>query len=98
MNDEERMEAVGDWLLDAAMRRTGLSIIAAFKALIVDYDEQRYDELQTRLDELSDPTLIAGLLNVVALLISLSADPEDLLYNVELSLIDRPAPTLPEAS
>jgi hypothetical protein len=53
MNDEERMEAVGDWLLDAAMRRTGLSIIAAFKALIVDYDEQRYDELQARSDNSS---------------------------------------------
>ena len=53
MNDEERMEAVGDWLLDAAMRRTGLSIIAAFKALIVDYDEHRYDELQARSDNSS---------------------------------------------
>jgi hypothetical protein len=86
---------LGDWLLDAGLRRIGLKVISAVEALVVDGDEERSLELWAELK--ANPIVLSQALgNLVLLLVSISDDPAGLLLSAEMALIDRPPPPIPE--
>jgi hypothetical protein len=88
-------DALGDWLLDAGLRRLGLRIIAAVEALIVDDDPERSEQMWAEL-RVNPIVLSQALGNLVLLLVSSSDDPAGLLLAAEMALIDRPPPPIPE--
>lgn len=82
------------WLIDAGLRRTGLTIVSAMEALIDD-DQQRYNEAWDQIDKVNDKHAVTAMWCVIQTLVHCSANPKSLLTSVELSLIDRPAPPKP---
>jgi hypothetical protein len=87
-------DELGDWLLDASMRRIGLQMIAAVDAAIHEDDQHTRRSCATW--GVSPKMRIRAAMTLLATSVMVSDDPEELLNRVRPMLIDRPPPPLPE--
>jgi hypothetical protein len=90
MDDDEK-EALGDWLLDAAIRKISLKMIAAVEASINEEDEH-YEQIMRDLEDVSSKMRLLAAMTLLVTVVMLSDDPAEVLNKVRPMLIDRPKP------